>query len=249
MFSFLQSDDLVFHEVGQQDLPVDLQDHVTMERNINYPAIKTRKRPGDLSTSKPNPVHADRVGDGKDDAQRKLIHKELERQRRKDMAKLCSSLRSLLPLEFIKGKRSTSDHMHQAVNYIKHMQENIKVQGAQRDQLIKKFAGMSARHLGSMNTNESLTNLLPNTVSVNPCNGGIEILINSCSIQDGFSLSGVLKALVEEGLNIISCTSTKVSERLFHTIQSEVNNEPAWTDPSALQQRLTAIANNHLNVD
>ncbi|KAI3759636.1 hypothetical protein L6452_07591 [Arctium lappa] len=248
MFSFLQSDDLVFQEIeDQQDLQVDLQDHVTMERNINYPSNKTRKRPGNLSVSKL--ISTPTVQDGNKDTQRKLIHREFEKQRRKEMAKLYASLRSLLPLEFIKGKRSTSDHMHQTVNYIKHMQEKIKVLGAQRDELIKKCAGMSSRGLGSMiDTNEErLTNLVPNTVSVNPCNGGIEIMINSCSIQDGFPLSGVLKAVVEEeGLNVISCTSTKVSERLFHTIRSEVINNPTLIDPSVLQQRLTVIANNHL---
>lgn len=108
--------------------------------------------------------------------------------------------------------------MDQAVKYIKYMQENIEVLCFKRDQL-KNFMGMM-----SMNTNhERLRNFLPNTVVVNRCNGGIEILINSCSTPDGFLLSRILETLVEEGFDIISCTSTRARERFLHTIQSEVS--------------------------
>ncbi|KVI10057.1 transcription factor bHLH118-like [Cynara cardunculus var. scolymus] len=259
MFSFQQSDELGFHEIpstisfqqpapNQQDLIVELHDHVTMEGNLNPSASKARKRYGYQSPSKANSATTDQglgVGDSKDEhTQKKLVHREIERQRRQEMAKLYASLRGLLPLEFIKGKRSTSDHMHQAVNYIKHMQENIKVLSGKRDRL-KKFAETTAGGGGSgTNTNESLMNLVPNTVSISSCNDGIEILINSCSIEDGFPLSRVLKAIASEGLNVISCISTKVNERVFHSLQSEVN-DPLSTDLSMLQQRLTAVANDY----
>ncbi|KAJ9539697.1 hypothetical protein OSB04_026203 [Centaurea solstitialis] len=264
MFSFQQTDELVFREIpssisfqqpatNQQDLIVELNDHhhVSMEGNLNpNSASKARKRYGYQSPSKINSATNDQglgVGDSKDEhTQRKLVHREIERQRRQEMAKLYASLRGLLPLEFIKGKRSTSDHMQQAVNYIKHMQENIKVLSVKRDQL-KKFVEISGGAGGSgTNTNESLMNQLPNIVSISSCNVGIfEIMINSCSIEDGFPLSRVLKAIVKEGLNVITCTSTKVNERFLHSIQSEAIDDSLAIDVSMLQQRLTTIANDY----
>ncbi|KAL4575899.1 hypothetical protein LXL04_011986 [Taraxacum kok-saghyz] len=265
MFSFQQSDELVFHEIpcnsisfkqpppNQEDLIVELHDHVNMDGNSNISVSnKARKRHGNIQSpsSKPNSAttnHDHGGGDSSKDelTNRKLLHREIERQRRQDMAKLYASLRGLLPLEFVKGKRSTSDHMFEAVNYIKHMQENINVLSFKRDRLKKDVeTGVS---LGSpvINSNEKrLMNPVPNTVSISSCKGGIQIMINSCSVEGGFPLSRVLQAISEEGLNIITCNSTKVNERLFHSIQSEAN-EQVMMDLSVLQQRLTALANDY----
>ncbi|KAF5800465.1 putative transcription factor bHLH family [Helianthus annuus] len=253
MFSFQQSDhhhELVFHQIPasicfqqqartQQDLVVELHDHVTMDDSTNDPVNKARKLHGDQSpSSKPNSATTE-----DEHTQRKLAHREIERQRRQDMSKLYASLRDLLPLELIKGKRSTSDHMHQAVNYIKRMEENIKVLSAKRDKL-KKLVETSTDSRTGTNTNEkSLRNVFPNTVSVSSCNGGIRIVINSCSIEDGFPLSRVLKAISED-LNVITCTFTKENHRLIHSIQTEANDAMS-TDNSVLQQRLVSIANNY----
>ncbi|PWA96222.1 Myc-type, basic helix-loop-helix (bHLH) domain-containing protein [Artemisia annua] len=255
MFSFQQSDELVFHQIpslicfqqparNQQDLIVEDKDHVTMEGNTNKSASKTRKKQEDQSPSSSKPNSATPEDSTKDEhTQRKLVHREIERQRRQDMAKLYASLRGLLPLEFVKGKRSTSDHMHQAVNYIKHMQENIKEMTVKRDQL-KKFVETSVSGLGTNSNEKNLTNLLPNTVSLHSSNGGIQISINSCPFEEGFPLSRILKAISKEGFKVITCTCTKVNDRLIHSIQAEAN-DPVLTDLSMLQQRLTVAANNY----
>ncbi|KAL8210849.1 hypothetical protein R6Q57_005286 [Mikania cordata] len=251
MFSFQQSDELVFHRVPssicfqqpariQQNLTAELHDHVAMVGNTYNPVTKARKLHRDHSPSSNPGVEA-----SKDDhAQRKLVHREIERQRRQEMAKLYASLRGLLPLEFLKGKRSTSDHMHQAVNYIKHMQENIRVLSVKRDRLKKLGETCVSSTSGTDANDKRLMNMFPNTVSINSCNGGTQILINSCSIEDGFPLSRVLSAISED-LNVLTHHCTRVNQRLIHSIQAEANDRMSTIDNSKLEERLAAIANNH----
>ncbi|KAK9070347.1 hypothetical protein SSX86_010748 [Deinandra increscens subsp. villosa] len=239
MFSLRENDDFLDHDhpdlisFQQQDQTPDLHQHdvsnVDMKgkSSINYAGSSSRKRGGNRPSNKPSPGGGG-GGDGENDQiQKKMVHREMERQRRQEMAKLYASLRDLLPLEFIKGNRSISDHMYQAMHYIKEMEETVKGLSAKRDQL-KSFS----------NSNEN-----SNKVSVSFSNGGVEISINSCLIEDGFSLSKVLNTLVEEGLNVITCTLTKVKDRLHHSIQTEVVDGQALIDPSMLQQRLSFVAN------
>nr|GEV44894.1 Myc-type, basic helix-loop-helix (bHLH) domain-containing protein [Tanacetum cinerariifolium] len=247
--SWGQSDELVFHQIpslisfqppatNRQDLIVENKHHVTMEGNTNKSVSKTRKRQEDQSPSSSKPNSATPEDSTKDEhTQRKLVHREIERQRRQDMAKLYASLRGLLPLEFIKGKRSTSDLYVVRHLIYKHMQGNIKEMAVKRDQL-KKFVETNVSGPGTNSNEKNLTNLLPNTVSLHSSNGGIQISINSCPLEEGFPLSRILKAISKEGFKVITCTCTKVNDRLIHSIQAE-ENDPILTDLSTLQQRLT----------
>nr|XP_043616126.1 transcription factor bHLH118-like [Erigeron canadensis] len=243
MFSLQQGDDFVDHEQSflisfqqQEDYSPDFHEHVSLVNDMgkssaNRPESSNRKRTG--NPNKPNlGTSGGSVGDGEDD-KKKMAHREIEKQRRKEMAKLYASLRDLLPLEFVRGKRSISDHMHQAVDYIKQLEENVKGLGMKRD-LLKKYS--------DTNGSSSMMNNLPNTVSASFCNGGVEILINSCSIGDGFSLSGVLTTLLEGGLSVTNCILTKLNDRFLHSIQCEAS-DLSVIDLSMLQQRLVFVAN------
>lgn len=147
------------------------------------------------------------------------------------MTTFYASLRSLLPLEFIKGKRSMSDHMNEAVNYIKYMQNNIKELGAKRDELKKlsNYSNLENNHEG----------LHPsNNFTIHENNGIMGIEITSDLRAENPKLSKLLQLLIEEGLEVVNCLSTKVNGRLLHTVQCEVNNSNS-VDLSELRKKVS----------
>ncbi|KAJ4706136.1 transcription factor bHLH [Melia azedarach] len=169
--------------------------------------------------------------------EKKNIRKEIERQRRLNMTMLHASLRSLLPLESIKGKRSVSDHISEAVNYIKYLKKNIEDLNVKRDQL-KKLLNSEALD----QANPRSDNCLTNCVTVHPYLGGVEIVISSVHKEKHLLLSKILEAVLEEeeGLDVVRCVSTQTEERFFHTVQTEVG-DLTCVDLPGLQQKL-----NHL---
>lgn len=185
---------------------------------------------------------------------KKKMHREIEKQRRKKMDTLFSSLRSLLPLEFIKvcmylhlcifhfsfceilqliiyqgtlcwidlaGQAFGRDHVNEATNYIKHLENKTKIWDAKRDQL--NFLSSSST-TSSSHGNGSTNNCSANYVTVSCTSmGQVEVMFSTTDFdQAELQLSCVLKLLLEEGLTVVRCVSTKVNERLLHTIQSQV---------------------------
>ncbi|KAF5182633.1 Transcription factor bhlh [Thalictrum thalictroides] len=144
----------------------------------------------------------------------KMMHREVERQRRQEMATLYSTLRSLVPHEYLKGKRSISDHMNEAANYVKHQQKKIKDLVKERDELQKTS--------NSSSDTKKECSSFPNFVNIHASFAGVEVIISSGSRDRGLPLSWLLVVLFEEGLSVDSCISTRVNEITFHTIQAEV---------------------------
>ena len=106
----------------------------------------------------------------------------------------------------IQGKRSISDHMHEAVNYINHLQMRIQDLGAKRDEL-KNQSNLSACDSES----GSSYKLSQHCVIVSPSMEVVEILISADFKDEGLLLSQVMEVLLEEGLGVHSCFSTKVN--------------------------------------
>ncbi|KAH7537937.1 transcription factor bHLH118 isoform X2 [Ziziphus jujuba] len=167
-----------------------------------------------------------------------MKHRDIERLRRQEMATRYASLRSLLPLELIKGKRSISDHIIEAVNYIKLLQNKIKKLGSQRDELKKlsNSATISDHESRSSSTSPPAA-AAASRLSVQPFGSGVEIIISSST--SSFPLSRVLDVLLQEGLSIVQCFSTTINDKLHHTIHSDrVNNVETINLPS-LEKKLT----------
>ncbi|KAI3471082.1 hypothetical protein Pfo_027745 [Paulownia fortunei] len=237
MFPSQDSNELLFQEPSlfQKDLIFD--DAFLEGSNLATGNTKTKQRRSKSSLQENN---GEQTNESK---LKKLMHRDIERQRRQEMANLLASLRSLLPLQYIKA-RSKSDHMQEAVNYIIHMQKNMKELKMRRDKLKKLSSNPSStRAIATENGSSNSTGNSPNCVTISCFQDSVEILI-SCGLkeEEGFPLSKVLMELLETGLKVESCVSTKANDRFLHRIQSEAN-VLTCIDLSVLQQRLANIIN------
>ncbi|ESW24364.1 hypothetical protein PHAVU_004G124300 [Phaseolus vulgaris] len=209
------------HKISQ-DLILD--DYASLDDNVSGKKF-SRSQPENLFCEENKKNH------DSNEHVKKMIHKEIERQRRQEMTTCYASLRSLLPLEFIKGKRSISDHMNEAVNYIKHMQNNIKELGAKRDEL-KKLSSHSNMEI----SHEGLHTSCNFTVHEN--NGVIGIEITSGFREEKPKVSKLLQLLIQEGHEVVSCLSSEVNGRLLHSVQCEVNHSNC-VDLSELRRKVS----------
>ncbi|CAK9161029.1 unnamed protein product [Ilex paraguariensis] len=214
----------------QQDLFID---HASLESSNLVVTENIIENTQKLSAIQENDKSTD------DHQQKKLRHRDSERKRRQQTTGLYASLRSLLPLEYIKGKRSTSDHTHEALKYIQHLQENLKELGIKRDKL-KKFFHSSG--VGPGNDHGSSSNSMTNIIKVSSCQEGVEIMIQIGLIDEVFPLSRVLQVLLDERFSVVSCVSTKLNGKSIHSIRSEAN-DLTYVDQSVLQQKLLDAIN------
>ncbi|KAL2902292.1 hypothetical protein RDABS01_027375 [Bienertia sinuspersici] len=142
----------------------------------------------------------------------KMLHKEVERQRRLEMSSLHTSLKSLLPLEYTKGKRSITDHLEETVKYINEMQRKMQVLIDQRDGLRKEVLTFKKQE---------------HDVIVNVFKGCLEVIVSTTYGDDGeqgLPLSKVLQCLVKEGLDVVNSISKRVNNNIVHSIHAQVAN-------------------------
>ncbi|XP_057476763.1 transcription factor bHLH36-like [Actinidia eriantha] len=168
-----------------------------------------------------------------DNVNKKIVHRETERQRRKQQATLFASLRSLLPIEYIKGKRSITDQISEAARYIKHLNKNIKEMNAKREKLKRLSSSSSVNN----NIGNSKTCSKKYCFTISQSMGQVEVTFSSGFDNENLQLSRVLELVIEEGLDVVSCVSTKVDGSLLHAIQSKVNDLTCF-NVSSLKEKL-----------
>lgn len=119
----------------------------------------------------------------------------------------------------LQGKRSVSDHIGEAANYIKDLEEKTQKLQIKRDKLRNEANYSSLVGAGIECSNHS--NMVK-CVRFSPFLGGLEISIDSGSEESSLPLSLLLEILIQEGCNVVSCVSSQVNGRLYHSIKTEV---------------------------
>ncbi|GAA0186679.1 basic helix-loop-helix transcription factor [Lithospermum erythrorhizon] len=217
LLEFCPSDD---HNIQHKNnIPPMIQVPISPITNDDKPSKDKNKLKSSPSCSLKNLKD---VGDIK-----KIMHRDVERRRRQEMTSLYRALRSELPIECLKGKRSAADHIHETVGYIKIMQEKLEKLNEKKDKLMRphliKNPGSSM--LSTISSKKCSKSSCDNETSVEVKNtmSGIEIII-STDVSGGITLSGVLNIVSEEeGLSLINCISTRVHSRMLHTLDIQVN--------------------------
>ncbi|KAF7147449.1 hypothetical protein RHSIM_Rhsim03G0173700 [Rhododendron simsii] len=186
----------------EEEIAQDLITGIAILESGNHARNSFGKR-GKRQQDSPAVRSGDNDGSGEGNIkERKAVHRDVERQRRREMANLFASMRSLLPLEYIKGKRSASDQMHEAVNYISHLKNNVKELEIKRDNLKKLSAGSStttATGTGSIRSSADNRHR-SSSVTVSQCRGGVEI--SDLMYIDLFELEQKLSGVINGELKL-----------------------------------------------
>ncbi|PHU02233.1 hypothetical protein BC332_27484 [Capsicum chinense] len=159
-----------------------------------------------------------------------VLRRDVERQRRRDMAKLYQRLRLLIPSKYLMGKRAISDHLEEIVDYVKDLRKDIEELERKRESLKEKKNMTPSSSSSSMKLSDDEDRII-----VKSCNEEVEI-----SVKGGISISKVVKVVMKEGLIVNSCVSSTVDQSLHHIIQSEVNTR-ADIDFAMLQTKLLSL--------
>ncbi|XP_021765229.1 transcription factor bHLH126-like [Chenopodium quinoa] len=231
------------------------QPHYGVDSKLKSP--KTRKLRSGKSVQD-NKINNEDEIKGNDITNKKVIHREVERQRRQEMSNLYSSLRSLLPVEYVKGKRSVSEHITEATRYIKDLEKNVKELGEKRDSLKDTFSSLENRRnnkrennnvgCSSSSSTTSTTSRSSSSCSTRDYNVNIHKFSKTLQIEitagveedDPCPISKTLKVLAQEGLDVVSCVSNKVNQRWIYVIYCEVTEETA-VDSCHLREKLMSV--------
>ncbi|KAL8515691.1 hypothetical protein ACS0TY_014390 [Phlomoides rotata] len=218
MFSLHQSDELVFGTPTTSKACEIPQDLVMDDTNfINFSSERRVSRTTNSELTRPS--------DERESSGRKVLHRDMERKRRKEMSDLHLTLRSLLPAQLQKGKRAVCDEMQEAATYIKNMHNNIEELRIRRDKL--------------RNLSENKEVISSNDVSINQLPDGMMEILISTSVEGSvyLGLSRALEELAEREVDVVNCVSTRTNATFLHKIQIQARDMKSL-DVSVLQDKL-----------
>ncbi|XP_006291619.2 transcription factor ORG3 [Capsella rubella] len=153
---------------------------------------------------------------------KKLNHNASERDRRKKINSLFSSLRSCLPASDQSKKLSIPATVSRSLKYIPELQEQVKKLIKKKEELLVQVSGQrNIEHHVKPQPKAVVT--YASTVSATRL-GDSEVMVQiSSSKVHNFSISNVLSGLEADGFVLVDISSSRSQgERLFHTLHLQV---------------------------
>ncbi|KAL1195119.1 Transcription factor [Cardamine amara subsp. amara] len=157
---------------------------------------------------------------------KKLNHNASERDRRKKINAMFSSLRSCLPATDQSKKLSVSATVSQALKYIPELQEQVKKLIKEKEELLFQISGQKDLVYTDQNGNpEKGVTRYASTVSATRLID-TEVMVQISSLQtENCSFGNVLSGVEEDGLVLVDASSSRSQgERLFYTLHLQMDN-------------------------
>ncbi|KAJ8770325.1 hypothetical protein K2173_014935 [Erythroxylum novogranatense] len=177
---------------------------------------------------------------GEPDTVKKLNHNASERDRRRKINNLYSSLRSLLPPDQTK-KLSIPATVSRVLKYIPELQQQVEKLVQKKQELLKTKSKQDDMIINQANQRTRTHQRFSIAVSVNRVNNTEFIIQISTSKIHQTPLSQILLSLHEEGLFLMNSSSFKSSnDRVFHNLHLQVKGT-VNIECEALRQKLLSL--------
>ncbi|XP_031737224.1 transcription factor bHLH162 isoform X3 [Cucumis sativus] len=155
--------------------------------------------------------------------------KFVERNRRKEMKALFSTLNSLLPNQTsMEAPRTVPDQLEDATNYIKELQKNIKKLKEKKEKLMGMEEDEEAEGRRRRRGYEDETKpKLSVHVKAHQIGSSVEVFLTTGSDYH-FNLQQVLRLLQDNGAEILNVNQSMFTDRVFHKITAQLLNDVSY---------------------
>ncbi|KAJ0255426.1 Myc-type [Hirschfeldia incana] len=155
---------------------------------------------------------------------KKLSHNANERDRRKKINSLFSTLRSYLPDSDQLKKLSIPQTVLRTVKYIPDLQEQVKKLTQKKEGLMVRASGQRDMECYVKQQSQAVASYVSTVFATNHGDNEVMVQISSPKIHK-FSIYNVLSGLEEDGFVVVDVSSSSSrGERLFYTLHLQVKN-------------------------
>ncbi|CAA0386902.1 Transcription factor ORG2 [Arabidopsis thaliana] len=155
---------------------------------------------------------------------KKLNHNASERDRRKKINTLFSSLRSCLPASDQSKKLSIPETVSKSLKYIPELQQQVKRLIQKKEEILVRVSGQRDFELYDKQQPKAVASYLSTVSATRLGDNEVMVQVSSSKIHN-FSISNVLGGIEEDGFVLVDVSSSRSQgERLFYTLHLQVEN-------------------------